>query len=262
MAAPNVWKPVNDLVCPFLTPVGSIDDICFPGGLCLSAIRPPDDYPRISDLVMAQLAQIGPAMAPLKPFFDVLDTALAIFKCIEAIPDCITKLDPSGLINCVPDLVEKINQLLSLIPQLTIPRLIIQLIRNLAAFLRSLADDLDYLKQRLARVAQAISRAADLNDVTWGGFLQCAEQTVADEMDALAQALQMLGRIILLANIMLSLISGAPEIPCFGTMMQDIAVLDDVIAAIRALAALLEELANKIPDPEMAITLLLKGEKC
>lgn len=262
MAAPNVWKPVNDLICPYLTPISGIDDICFPGGLCLSTLITPDDYPRISDMVMSQLAQIGPAMAPLKPFFDVLDTALAIFKCIEAIPDCITKLDPSGLINCVPDLVEKINQLLSLIPQLTIPRMIIQLIRNLAAFLRAFADDLDYLKQRLARIAQAVSRAADLNDVTWGGFLQCAEQTVSDEMDALALALQMIGRVILLANILLSLISGAPEIPCFGAMMQDIPLLDDIIAAMRLLAALLEELANKIPDPEMAITLLLKGTKC
>lgn len=262
MAAPNIWDPVNDLLCPALTPIAGIDDICFPGGLCLSSIFTPDQYPRVSDLVMNQLAQIGPAMAPLKPFFDVLDTALAIFRCIESIPDCITSLDPSGLINCVPDLAEKINQLLSLIPQLTIPRMIIALIRNLAAFLRAFADDLEYLKQRLARVAQAISRAADLNDVTWGGFLQCAENTVGDEMDALALALQMIGRIILLANILLSLISGAPEIPCFGQMMQDVALLDDLIAAIRKLAALLELLADKIPDPQLAITLALKAQKC
>lgn len=262
MAAPKIWDPVNDLICPFLTPVAPIEDICFPGGLCLSAIFPPDDYPRVSDMVMAQLAQIGPAMAPMKPFFDVLDTALAIFRCIEAIPDAITSLDPSGLIECVPDLADKISQLLSLIPQLTIPRLIISLIRNLAAFLRSFADDLEYLRQRLARIASAIDRAADLSDVTWGGFLQCAEQTVQDEMDALAVSLQMIGRIILLANIMLSLIAGAPEIPCFGTLMQDIAALDAVIAAIQALAALLEKLASMIPDPQLALTLALQGTVC
>ena len=143
MAQPNIWDPVNDLICPLLTPVSPIEDICFPGGVCLSSIFSPDDYPRVSDLVMSQLQQIGPAMAPLKPFFDVLDTALAIFRCIEAIPDAITSLDPTGLIECVPDLVEKINQLLSLIPALTVPRLIISLIRNLAAFLRAFADDLD-----------------------------------------------------------------------------------------------------------------------
>jgi hypothetical protein len=262
VAAPNVWKPLNDLVCPYLEPMKGIDDICFPGGLCLSTLITPDDYPRVSDLVMSQLSQIGPAMAPLKPFFDVLDTILQIFKCIEAIPDCITNLDPSGLINCVPDLVQKVNNVLTLIPQVSIPRLIIQLIRNLAAFLRAFADDLDYLKQRLARIAQAVSRAADLNDVTWGGFLQCAEQTVSDEMDALALALRSIGRIILLANLLLSLISGAPEIPCFGTLLEDIAGLDDIIAAMRKLAGLLEELAGMIPDPVLSLTLALQGTKC
>jgi hypothetical protein len=158
--------------------------------------------------------------------------------------------------------VEKINQLLSLIPQLTIPRMIIALIKNLAAFIGAFADDLEYLQRRLTQIGDAINRAADLNDVTWGGFLQCAEQTVQDEMDALALALQMIGRILLLANIMLSLISGAPEVPCFGQMMQEVTALDQVIAALRALADILNKLASQIPDPELAITLALKGEKC
>ncbi len=262
MASPTIWQPVNDLICPALQPVSGIDDICFPGGLCLSAMFLPSDYPRVSDMVMSQLQQLGPAMAPLKPFFDMLDTALAIFRCVESIPKCITELDPAELINCIPDLAEKINALLNLVPQLTIPRLVAGLIRNLAAFLRAFADDLDYLQTRLARVAQAVSRAADLNDVTWGGFLQCAENTVQDELDALALALRGIGRIILLANILLSLVSGAPEIPCFGTMLQDADVLGPVIDAMRVLAALLEALADLIPDPQLAVTLVLKGTVC
>jgi hypothetical protein len=262
VAQATVWQPINDLLCPALTPVSGIEDICFPGGLCLSALFDPGNYPRVSDLVMAQLQQVGPAMAPLKPFFDVLDTALAIFRCIESIPDCITQLDPSGLINCIPDLAEKINQLLSLVPQLTIPRLVAGLIRNLAAFLRAFADDLAYLQVRLARIAQAVSRAADLSDVTWGGFLTCAEATVQDELDALAIALRGIGRIILLANILLSLVGGAPEIPCFGTMLQDADALGPVITAMRALATLLDQIAALIPDPQYAITAALKGTVC
>ena len=219
------------------------------------------DRPSISDMVLKQLAQVGPAMAPLKPVFDIIDTALAIFRCVTAVPDAITNLDPTELFACVPELVEKINNLLALIPQLSLPRLIRSLLSALAALLRGFADDLDYLKRRMAEIAAAMDRAADLSDVTWAGFLSCAHETCKEQAMTMAEAIKGIGRIILLANLLMSLFGG-PEIPCFSAMLDNLDEIDPVIDALRLLATLIEYIVSLIPDLAYALTLVLGDMKC
>ena len=257
-----IWAPSSDVLCQFLTPYTGPADICFPGNFCLSAMRDAlMDRPSISDMVLKQLAQVGPAMAPLKPVFDIIDTALAIFRCVTAVPDAITNLDPTELFACVPELVEKINNLLALIPQLSLPRLIRSLLSALAALLRGFADDLDYLKRRMAEIAAAMDRAADLSDVTWAGFLSCAHETCKEQAMTMAEAIKGIGRIILLANLLMSLFGG-PEIPCFSAMLDNLDEIDPVIDALRLLATLIEYIVSLIPDLAYALTLVLGDMKC
>jgi len=63
---------------------------------------------------------IQPALTPLVPIFNIIDTVVAIFNCVKAIPDMIgPPPDPTVLAACLPDLAEKVNKLLALIPQLS-----------------------------------------------------------------------------------------------------------------------------------------------
>ena len=65
---------------------------------------------------------IQPALTPLVPVFNIIDTVVAVFNCIKAIPDSLgPPPDPTALAACLPDLAEKVDKLLKLIPQLSLP---------------------------------------------------------------------------------------------------------------------------------------------
>lgn len=251
-------------LCIAFEEAGLPDDICFPGGFCLSYIWDAiGKIPHATDLPLDFFSQIGPALAPLKPFFDVLDTVLAIFRCVQAIPDCITKLDPSGLINCMPDLAKAIDNILKLIPQLSLPKMIKAILHNLASLLRGVAGDLRYIQSQIERIAEAIDKAADLNDVTLNGLLTCAQANVEQTVFTTADALKGIGRIILVVNILIGLFGG-DEIPCFGEGFIDAIGegFDALIELLTTLATLLDELADAIIDPDLVLTLALGKAKC
>lgn len=255
--------PPDDL-CITLPDPPSVDDICFPGGFCLSYIWDAiGKIPGGADMPMDFFSQLGPAMAPMAPFFDLLDTILAVYRCVKAVPDAITSLDPTELFQCMPALAELIDKLLKLIPQLSIPKMIKAILHNLATLLRGIASDLTYIQSQLQQIAGMIDRAADLNDVKLEGFLVCAQSEMEDTVFSTADALQGIGRIILLLNIFMGLIGGQ-EIPCLGDIVRDNIGdgLDVVIDLLTAMAEILDEIADKIIDPDLALTLALGDLKC
>ncbi len=72
---------------------------------------------------------IQPALTPLVPLFNIIDTVVAVFNCIKAIPDTLgPPPDPTAIAACIPELAEKVNALLRLIPQLSLPYTIIGII--------------------------------------------------------------------------------------------------------------------------------------
>jgi len=251
-------------LCFDLPEIPELEDMCFPGGFCLSYIWDAiDQIPHMADVSLDFFSQIGPAMAPLQPFFSLLDTVLAIFRCVQAIPDVITSLDPSELLNCIPALAELVDKILKLIPQLSIPKLVIAAIKNLAHLLRAIAADLLYLESQLQRIADMIDRAADLNDVKMNGFLVCAQDTIQGSVMSTAEALKGIGRIVLLINIMIGLFGGE-EIPCFGALLEDNVSegFDVIVDLLTTLADVLDMIADAIPDPDLALTLAMGDLKC
>lgn len=258
----TTFPPVD--LCFELPEIPTPDKICLPGGLCLSYVWDAiGKIPSLSDVNLAFFGQIGPAMAPLKPFFDILDTVLALFRCVQAIPDAITKLDPSELLQCAPALAKAVDQVLKLIPQLSIPKMVKSILHNLATLLRSVGADLLYLESQLQRITDAVQRAASLNDHTLSGFLVCAQNTVNDVALSTAEALRGIGSIILLVNIMMGLFGG-PEIPCFGSLVGENldAGFDVIVDLLTTLAEVLDSIADAIPDPDLVLTLALGDQQC
>lgn len=256
------FPPEN--LCFDLPEIPNVDDICFPGGFCLSYIWDGiNKIPHLADMPMDFFSQIGPAMAPLSPLFNILDTVLAIFRCVKAVPDAITSLDPTELLNCLPALAKLVDQLLKLIPQLSVPKMVIATIRAIAALLRGIAADLLYILSQSQRITAMIDRAADLNDVKMEGFLVCAQNDLNQSVMSTAEALKGIGRFILLVNIFIGLIGGE-EIPCLGDLIGDNIAdgIQVVVDLLIMLADLLDDLADAIPDPDLALTLALGEMKC
>ena len=55
---------------------------------------------------------IQPALTPLVPLFNIIDTVVAVFNCIKAIPDTLgPPPDPTAIAACIPELAAKVNAL-------------------------------------------------------------------------------------------------------------------------------------------------------
>jgi len=258
----TTWPPID--LCVPLTLVRKLDDLCLPGGVCLSQVwAGVGKVPNATDLALDYFSQIGPAMAPLKPLFDVLDTVISLFNCVKAIPDAITSLDPSELLRCMPTLAAAVDQLLKLVPQLSLPKLVKALLHNMAMLLRGVATDLSNLQYQAQRIADALDRAATLRDHAMQSLLACAQADLDVQTWSTVEALRGVGRIVLLINLFMGLLGG-PEVPCFGSLVED--HLGEGFAAVieilLALADLLDDLSAAIPDPDLAFSLALSAQTC
>jgi hypothetical protein len=254
--------PPEDL-CITLPDIPTVDQICLPGGVCLDYVWDGiNKIPHAADMPMDFFSQIGPAMTPLMPVFNILETVLALFRCVKAVPDALVKLDPSELIKCAPALVEAVDQLLKLIPQLSLPKMVIAIIKNIASLLRAIASDLSYVQSQIQRIADVIDRASDLQDYTLNGFMVCAQADLEKTTASTAAALRGIGSIVLIVNTIMGLFGG-PEIPCFSDLLSvPVDQLDDAIDLLAKMAALLEDIANAIPDPDLVLTLALGEQSC
>lgn len=256
------WPPEG--LCFNLPDAPTIDDICLPGGLCLSYVWDGiGKVPHAADISMDFFSQIGPALAPFKVVFDVLDTVMAVYRCVKAIPDSITSLNPSELLKCLPALAKLIDTLLKLIPQMSIPKMIKQAIKTMATLLRGIASDFTYIQAQLQRIADQIDTAAELGDQKMNGFLVCAQHDVTQTVLSTSQALKGIGRIILLINIFIGMIGGQ-EIPCFGALIEDNIGegFDVLIDIFTSLADVLDTMADAIPDPDLILSLALGDQEC
>ena len=120
---------------------------------------------------------IQPALTPLVPLFDIIDTIVAVFNCVKAIPDSLgPPPDPTALAACLPDLAEKVSKLLKLIPQLSLPLLIVRLIDLVIDTLRQARSELMHLQQQVQQILGVIDRATNLDDAGLMAIAQCAHR--------------------------------------------------------------------------------------
>ncbi len=207
--------------------------ITFPGGVTIEHIN--------------LMEVIQPALTPLVPFFDLIDTIVAVFNCIKAIPDSLgPPPDPTVLAACLPDLAEKVNKLLALIPQLSLPLLIVRLIDLLIDVLRRARSELLHLQQQMVQILGAIDRATNLDDAGLMAIAQCAQANVAQEAANVGKSLAALGKLIGLINLFLGMVGG-PEIPDLSDLAGR--PLDDAIPPINAIIETLQSARAAVPVP-------------
>ncbi|MEW6434366.1 MAG: hypothetical protein AB1730_22940 [Myxococcota bacterium] len=197
--------------------------------------------PDPTDVSKQLLAQANAALAPLVPVFNIIDAILALFNCVKAIPDSLgPPPDPTKLAECIPDLAEKIDKLLKLIPQLSSSVLIGGLIDVLRFDLEGLRGQLQAIIAAQVRIAAAAIRAAELGNVQ----LRTVVDFATGAMDAYLQnpneGMKPLNRLAGLLNLFLQL-AGLPTIPDLANLGDDaeaaLAPLDAVIDSLKTVRA-------------------------
>jgi len=233
--------PLPDLstVCIDLKVTSQELCITFPGGaeMCVQIPGVPDP----TDVSKQLLAQANAALTPLVPVFNIIDAILALFKCVKAIPDSLgPPPDPTKLAECIPDLAEKIDKLLKLIPQLSIPVLIAGLIDVILFYLEGLRGQLKAIIAAQVRIAAAATRAAELGNVQLRTVVDCATGAMDAYLQNLNEGMKPLNRLVGLLNLFLQL-AGLPTIPDLANLGDDaeaaLAPLDAVIESLKTVRA-------------------------
>lgn len=239
--------PLKETLQELCIPVDFIQGKCivFPGGaeICMQFPRIPTDG---GEAVRKLFEQINAALAPLTPMFNIIDAVLAVFQCVQAVPDAITNLDPTALIECVPDMVEKINRLLALIPQLTLPAMIVALIDLIIDALVALMAQLRHIAAEQARIIAAGIRAAEPGNVALRTILDCATGDLNVFLQYANEGMAPLNRLIGIIGAFCAIIgvdfggAGLSEIT-------DFAAIEASLAPIEQLVEVLQILRNSIP---------------
>lgn len=222
-----------DSICVEIPDVGDAFALSLPGGLEIS------DY----NLMKA----IQPLLAPLMPLFDIIDTVVAIYNCVKAIPDCFgPPPDPSGLVHCLPNLADKIMTLLKLVPQLSLPITIASLVDLVIAALREVKEKLQNLVDQLGQIERSIDHARNLNDAGLTAILACAQGNVEQEARNMGKQLASLGKLLEIISLFTQMVGG-PAVPSLSDLGG--VPLKQVLAPIDALVSTLMTVREAIPFP-------------
>jgi len=220
--------------------------------ICLEIDELPDppvlDLPGGVSIQQFNLMQaIQPALTPLVPIFDIVDTVVAVFNCIKAIPDTLgPPPDPTAIAVCIPELAQKVAKLVRLIPQVTLPYTLRGILRLIIDTLRQARSQIMHLQQQMQQILGAVDRATKLGDAGLMAITSCAQANVAQEAANVGKSLASLGKLIGLANLFLGMI-GAEGIPDLSNLAGR--PLDEVIPPIDAIITKLQAAHDAIPLP-------------
>jgi len=234
-------------------PLPNLEDICveltvtpqhlsftFPGGAALDAQLPDIGIPDPMELSKQLMAQANAALAPLVPVFNIIDTVLALFQAVKAIPDAITHLGPTKITDALPDVEQKAAKLLAILPQLSVPLMIVGLIDVLLAFLGGLSGQLRALIDQQVRIQHAENRAAELGNAQLQTVVDYSRGHIDAQLQSLAESAAPVNRLIALINVFTELV-GLGRLPDLANLGRDaeaaLKPLDDTVKALTDLRA-------------------------
>ena len=207
-------------------------NICmtFPGGAELCAQLSGSIVPSTSELARQAFGMINAALAPLAPVFNIIDLGTTIVDCVSAIPDAILNLDPTGLIECAPNMIEALNKVLSMVPQLSIPVMIRDILSVIIMFLEGLRNDLDGAVRQLERLAQMNLLAQQPCNFNLVAAITCCQASFDKFMEFTMGGVEPLNRLFGLLNAFLALVPGVDPLPCLGSLAGVPTVIQDLLS--------------------------------
>jgi hypothetical protein len=237
--------PLPDLknLCVELTVSSQRLSLILPGGAALDAQLADLGLPDPLQLAKQLMAQANAALAPLVPVFDLVDVALALANAVKAIPDAIAHLDPGKISAALPALEAKLAKVLALVPQLSVPIMIVGLIDVLLAFLDGLGGQLRAFIDQQVRIQRAEDRAAELGNAQLQIVAGCAKHHLDAQLRSLAESVAPVNRLVSLINVFAEL-AGLDPLPALGDLGFDIQA---ALASVNETTNALREARATIP---------------
>lgn len=210
---------------------------------CYELPRVPATLPKVSLLGGVEISgvdileQLQPALAPLVPIFNLLDAILAIKEILESV----VTLNPVTILDALADAAAKFGKLLRLIPQLSVPFMVLDMIDAIIYDLGRLRARLVRLQTEVDRIDQARERAALVgNPQLLLDAIACADGNVQIELDNQLSAIQTLTRLFAVLQLLLDLIGFGGAIPDLSSLSgaplsEAIETVDTIIDALTAL---------------------------
>lgn len=222
--------------------------ISFPGGVELCA-NIPSVIPATSvEVVLELLNKLNSALAPLQPVFNIIDAVLAVFDCIKAI----STLDPVEIVNCIPNLAERINALLSLIPQLSLPILIRDAIDCLIVYIEGTIAQINRMRDYLDLIIEAQTLTAT-TDIEIGPIIDCATGNLDQLLVFMGEQTEPVNRVIGIINAFLQLL-GLPCCPSLSTPSLDDGFITLLEGLVEFLQFLRDLITIPIPTPQLGVS--------
>lgn len=190
--------------CPHPLPV--VDDlkIRFPGGATIQA--PTTTLPDPGDVAAKLLSAVNSALAPLMPLFDIVDAVLGVVKVFEAVKS----LNPIAIGSALADFVKLVDKLKQLLPPLSVPLLVKDLVRALRIYVESVRDQVVAIVAQQAKIAVAKEKAATTPAL--GASVLCAETTTTALYASMKTNAGPVNRLLRVVNLLGS-VAGLGEIP-------------------------------------------------
>jgi hypothetical protein len=212
--------------------------ITFPGGAEMAVQVPTLGFPDPTQVAKQAMAQASAVLAPLVPIFNILDVALALFAAVKAVPDSIKSLNPGKISDVLPDLEKKVGKLLKLVPQLSVPLMILGHIDVILAYLDGLSGQLRAIVDQQNRIQEAANRAAELANVELQVVVDCANRSIEKQIQDLSAGMEPVNRFIALVNIFMEL-GGLSPLPTLSDLGPDIQrALDSLTDTVNKLKAI------------------------
>lgn len=143
-------------------------------------------------------------------------------------------------------MAEKVNALVKLIPQLSLPYTIIGIIDLVIETLTTARTQLLYLQQQMVQLTGAIDRAKELGDAGLMAITSCVQINIAQEAANIGKSLGAMGMLLGILNMFMSMIGG-PEVPDLSSLSGR--PLDEIIPPINALVKTLKAIREMVPVP-------------
>jgi uncharacterized membrane protein (DUF2068 family) len=227
--------PDLDLYCVRLSATPRLC-VTLPGGAPLCVPWPSPKVPDPYEYSLAAMGMVNVALAPLIPFFNMLDVVVAAIDCIKAVEKALgPPPDPSKLVQCFPKLAKALAKLMQLIPQLVIPIAIGQLLDIVILYLTGLRTQLLTILRKQLRLLRSEERAQAIGSVQLQTALDCATLDLDAFLDNLNDASLPVARLLMLVNLLLE-IAGMEPIPTVQAIGADaqkaLGPLEDTIDAL------------------------------
>jgi hypothetical protein len=230
---------------PSSDPTGSEPSTCtqlrvvLPGGMVIQGSTPGLGSSPL-EVARAAISAANGALAPLGPIFALLDVLMAVIDFAKSVPKVVSQ--PWEVTSALIDLVKKGAALASLVPQLSVPIMVLGIIDVIIAFLTGIQHEvgkLVLLEAKKNQVAVLVGDVPALGPIVAGVEAQIAARRsqVACAMGDAAPLLSVVSKLMKLIGLPPVELSGDPSA----------GALEDLASLLDTLVGVLTQIRSTIP---------------